>query len=138
MKKVIISAVFFVVAVTSFCQQVTPSPGLPLDDYLKKSKNQKTAAWVLLGGGSVLIITGFLIGDRKESSFGDAGTGAIIGIAGFLSTLGSIPLFIASSRNKRKASHATVSLQFEKTPAIQQTGLSYRSYYPAVSLKFNL
>ena len=92
-----------------------------------------------MGGGSALIITSLLIGNRKESSFGDAGTGAIIGITGFLAaTAGSIPLFIASSRNKRKAEHATAHLRFEKVPSFQPTGLSYSSYYPAVSVKFNL
>jgi hypothetical protein len=138
MKKIIISTILLLVTIVSICQQTT-SPVLTREDYLKKSKNQKTAAWVLLGGGSALIITGLLIGNRKESSFGDAGTGAVIGIIGFLAaTAGSIPLFIASSRNKRKAEHATAHLRFEKVPAIQQTGMSYFSCYPAVSVKFNL
>ncbi|MEJ7681312.1 MAG: hypothetical protein WKG06_26375 [Segetibacter sp.] len=45
--------------------------------------------------------TGFLIGNRKEASFGDAATGGVIGAIGVLSAIGSIPLFIASTKNKR-------------------------------------
>lgn len=138
MKKIIISTALLLVTFVSICQQTT-FPVLTREDYLKKSKNQKTAAWILLGGGSALIIAGLLIGNRKESSFGDAGTGAIIGITGFLAaTAGSIPLFIASGRNKRKSQHASAHLRFEKVPAIQPTGISYCSYYPAISVKFNL
>jgi hypothetical protein len=91
---------------------------------------------VLLGGGPALIITGFLIGNGKDASF--SGAGVVIGAAGFLSMVGSIPLFIASRRNKRKAKDASVYLQLEKIPVIQQTGMGSHSYYRAVSVKFNL
>ena len=138
MKKIVTSIFFLLVAVISFCQQITPSPTHTREDYLQKSKNQKTAAWVLLGGGSALIIGGLLIGNGKDASFSAAGAGVVMGAAGFLSMVGSIPLFIASGRNKRKANNASVYLQFEKIPGIQQTGMSGRSYYPAVSVKFNL
>ena len=60
-----------------------------------------------------------------------------MGGLGFLSTLGSIPLFIASGRNKRKANAATTFFKMEKTPVIQQTGFAYQSY-PAVSVKIRL
>ena len=45
------------------------------DYYFTRSKNQKTAAWVLLGGGAGLIGAAFLIGSRSSSSFGEAETG---------------------------------------------------------------
>jgi len=71
--------------------------------YIKKSKSQKTTAWVFLSGGVVLMGTGLLIGNRESSSFDDAATGVIIGGIGFLSALGSIPFFVASGASKRKA-----------------------------------
>jgi len=91
MKKMTILSLLLILSANLFSQQTTSSPTFNKQDYLQKSKNQKTAAWVLLGGGIVLMGSGFLIGDRKESSFSDAGTGVVIGGIGFLATIGSIP-----------------------------------------------
>ncbi|MEO6135022.1 MAG: hypothetical protein ABIP35_07710 [Ginsengibacter sp.] len=107
------------------------------NDYLQKSKSQKSAAWALLGSGSALIIVGVLIGNKKNASFADAGTGVVLGGLGLLSTLGSIPLFIASGRNKRKALNSSTYFKFEKAPSIQQTGIIFHSY-PTISFKINL
>jgi hypothetical protein len=81
-----------------------------------------------------LIGTGFLIGDRKESSFSDAGTGVVIGGIGFLATIGSIPLFIASGKNKRRGMN--LSFKNEMTPQIQKSSFVYRPI-PSVSLKIS-
>jgi hypothetical protein len=81
--------------------------------YHTKSKKQRSGAWVLLGLGSALVVGGLLIGNRDESSFSDAATGGIMGIAGGAGMVGSIPLFIASSRNRRKA----LSLTFKNEPS---------------------
>ena len=54
MKKTVCIALMMVTVISIFSQQ-TPSVKT---DYLQKSKNQKTGAWVLLGGGfSVLAVT---------------------------------------------------------------------------------
>ena len=53
---------------------------------------------------------GLLIADNKNADFDQAGTGAVMIAIGFLADLGSIPLFIASSKNKKRAMKATVSL----------------------------
>ena len=39
----------------SFCQKTNDSVQVVKTDYLTRSKNQKTAAWILLGGGTALI-----------------------------------------------------------------------------------
>ena|SRR5437762_5093328 len=133
MKKVICIAMMIIITISIFSQPIQSVQ----TDYLQKSKNQKTTAWVLLGGGTVLIGTGFLIGDRKSSSFNDAGTGVIIGGVGFLATLGSIPLFIASAKNKRKANNASTFFKIETTPAIQHASFVSR-YYPSIAVRINL
>jgi hypothetical protein len=46
--------------------------------------------------------TGFLPGDQKEFPFDDAGTRVVIVGIGFLETIGSVPFFIVSGRNKEK------------------------------------
>jgi uncharacterized membrane protein len=77
----------------------------------QKSKKQKTAAWLLLGGGAGLITTGVIMIGGDKDPFGvvfgassKATTGAILTVAGGAAMLGSIPLFIASGKNKSKAS----------------------------------
>ena len=134
MKKITICTMLLIIATATFSQSM-PSPALTKQDYLKKSKNQKTAVWVLLGGGTVLIGTGFLIGASEESSFDDAATGGIIAAVGVLSAIGSIPLFIASGKNKRKA--ASLSFKNEMTPQLLKNSFVSR-VVPSLSLKIEL
>lgn len=62
MKKQVCLFVLLIFAVSSIAQQTTTeTPGVKTD-YLKKSKNQKTAAWILLGGGAGLASAGFAVG----------------------------------------------------------------------------
>ena len=137
MKKILIYFLLLALPGASFCQQTNDSVPLIKTDYLQKSKNQKTAAWVLLGGGAALIGTGFLIGDSKNSSFDDAATGAILGGIGVLSAVGSIPLFIASGKNKRKAMSTSAFIKMETAPAFQKQSFVPNSY-PAFLVKFSL
>jgi len=131
MKKAIICVLFLTTATTSFCQQTK----LLHDDYMLKSKRQKSAAWVLLGGGIALMGTGFLIGNGKEASFDDAAGGVIVAGIGVLSAIGSIPLFIASARNKRKG--MSLSFKTETTSPFFKGGFLCR-YYPSVAFKVSL
>ena len=137
MKKIIVYFLLLALPATSFCQQTNDSVPVVKTDYLQKSKNQKTAAWVLLGGGAALIGTGFLVGDGKNSSFDDAATGAVLAGIGLLSTIGSIPLFIASGKNKRKAITTSAFIKMETAPAFQKQSFVPNSY-PAFSIKFSL
>ena len=74
-------------------------------DYLKKSKTQKTVAWVLAVTGTTLIVIGGSVGvhGAEDISLNDAATGGALIIAGTVMDLGSIPLFIAGAKNKRRA-----------------------------------
>lgn len=83
------------------------------DLLLKKSKNQKTAAWILLGAGAGVAIAGGIIGTNaiKNANPDDpwdifprgslAGGGMLVG--GIIAAVVSVPYFIASGRNKKKA-----------------------------------
>ena len=137
MKKCILYILLLTLPAASFCQKTNDTVPVVKTDYLVKSKNQKTAAWVLLGGGTALIGIGFLIGDNKNSTFDDAATGALLGGIGFLSTIGSIPLFIASGKNKRKAMKATTFIKMETAPSFQKQSFNQTSY-PAFSLSLTL
>jgi len=137
MKKRMIYFLLLTLPLTSFCQKTNDTIPEIKTHYLVKSKNQKTAAWVLLGGGTALIGVGFLIGDNKNSTFDDAATGAVLGVIGFLSAVGSIPLFIASGKNKRKAMKATTFIKMENVRIIQYHSF-VRASYPAIALKIKL
>ena len=60
MKKIIFSLPLLLLAFNLFSQAPT-TPNHSIDYYLKKSKSQKTAANILLGGGAVCILTALLI-----------------------------------------------------------------------------
>ena len=137
MKKIMIYFLLLVLPATGFCQITNDSVPVVKTDYLAKSKSQKTAAWVLLGGCTVLIGTGILIGSGKEATFGDAGTGVVLGGIGFLATIGSIPLFIASGKNQRRAMKASTFIKMETVPSFQKQSFVQKSF-PAFSVKFSL
>jgi len=133
MKKSIFYFLLLALPITSFCQMTNDSVPDIKTHYLVKSKNQKTAAWVLLGGGTALIGIGFLIGDNKNSTFDDAATGALLAGIGVLSTIGSIPLFIASGKNKRKAMKTTATINMKTVPLFQKQSF-IQNCYPAFSV----
>ena len=133
MKEIMVYFLLLALPLTSFCQETNNSVPVVKTDYLTKSKNQKTAAWVLLGGGTALIATGFIVGDSKNSSFDDAAMGALFAGVGVLSALGSIPLFIASGKNKRKAIKASAFIKMETVPLLQKQSFLQNSY-PAFSV----
>ena len=98
---------------SSFCQKTNDAVPSVQKDYLQKSKHQKTAAWILLGGGTALIATGIIVGTGEDAYFTDAAGGAAVAGIGLLSTIASIPLFIASGKNKKKAMHMTANIKME-------------------------
>ena len=106
-------------------------------NYLQKSKTQKTIAWILLGSGTALIGAGIIVGGNgaEEASFNDASNGAALIIAGALADIGSIPFFIASAKNKRKA--LTVSFKNDFVPQLQQSCL-VRIPSPTVGITIRL
>ena len=131
MKKIVICAMFLGLAATSFCQQVQQSSTtLTREEYLKKSKTQKIVGFVLLGAGAIAFIS-------VSGGNTDFGTLGALVMAGAVSALASIPFFIASGRNKRKANNASLSFKFEKNQTIQPAKISLHSF-PAISLKLKL
>jgi hypothetical protein len=84
--------------------------------FLEKSKKQKTAAFILLIGGAAAGTAGLLVGSGEETSFDEAGSGAIVGGIGLASMIGSIPLFIAAKRNKSKAETMAGVNFFQRIP----------------------
>lgn len=143
MKNVIILTMVLAFTTVSFAQQITPKQDLNWkeSDYFKKSKTQKTVAWILLGGG-VALFTGGLIAhynyinnqDNPFAELTETTTGEFVAVVGVLMAGGSIPLFISSSRNKSKAKAASVFIDMEKAQVVQGTVFSCQPF-PAVGVR---
>jgi hypothetical protein len=139
MKKILFNVVFASLTAVTFSQQISSSATIDKTDYLQKSKHQKTTAWILLGGGAVLI-GGSLISAisevAKSKYFFDANTtgSTILFFTGIAAAGSSIPFFISSGRNKGRA--MSLSLKEETIPAVTGRSFVNRSY-PAASVKIN-
>ncbi len=142
MKPFLFAMMLLMVSTTSFSQQANSSLSMPDQDYLTKSKNQKTTAWILLGGGGVLFFTGIVLPlgepidpNDPNKGYKNGGTRVLLVTTGTLSMLTSIPLFIASSKNKRKG--MSLSFKNEQVSQIQKNSLVYQTI-PSLNLKINL
>ena len=147
MKNFIILTMLLAFATVSFGQQIAPKQDINWkeSDYYKKGKKQKTVAWILLGGG-VALFTGGLIahfhyvndtGDVLAGVYTGPSTGEVVAIVGAVVAGGSIPFFIASSKNMKKAKAGSVFIDMEKAPVLQGTVFSNRSF-PAVGFRVRL
>jgi len=148
MKQATVVMKLIAIASSSFCQQTTTNSPLTKIDYLTKSKHQRTAAWILLGGGTALTVTGLSIGiNSVYDEFGSIISngqddksyvaGEVLFYTGMAAILSSIPLFIASHHNKRKAMAASTSFKIETAPVIQHANFVYRTV-PSLNLKICL
>jgi hypothetical protein len=107
MKSILLSFLLVSLTVRSFEQKIKPA--LTEADYIRKSKSQKTFAWIFLGSGVVLTGYGATVSSVTSffNFFSPDGvrnhTGTNITIVGFSISLSSIPFFIAGHHNKLKA-----------------------------------
>jgi len=136
MKKFFICTMFLLMTTSSFSQQTDLSQSLTRQDYLKKSKNQKTAAWILLGGGVALAVGAPILTISSATWFQSDASWEIAFVTGCASVLGSIPLFIAAKRNKRKAMKVSTYFEIQRNPVLTNTGIALHST-PTLSLKLN-
>ena len=109
------------------------------DLLLQKSKNKKKVAWIMAGGGATLLLTGIII-PRGEiipnfffPDYKNDGIKISFLLTGTLSMLGSIPFFISSHHNKKKA--ASLSFKNEPVQQINKSSMVYRNI-PSLALKF--
>lgn len=106
-------------------------------DYLKKSRRQKTTGWILLGTGMALVITGIAVAySVDEDPVGSAVSLVFLSGPGIVTSLISIPFFVASKRSRRRAMAASSSIGFfPKPPGI--AGITSNKRYPALTMKMS-
>ena len=146
MKKNILFGILLIIVITGYTQEIKPRTFFTKQDYLRKSKQQKIVAWVLAGSGSALSIIGglkFLEEAVKvrnsviplpgqpipdEAKVNGAGILILIGGAAIIS---SVPLFVASGKNKKRAAVVT----FKNIPimVLQRSNL-VNAYTPSVNV----
>ena len=111
------------------------------DDYLLKSKHQKTTAWILLGTGTALVFTGYLIAFNGVVDLingghkGNIGTGGSLLFMGGAADVASMLFFISASKNRRSAMSLSFSTQ---TFPVVIKNMVYSKYVPSVSLHLKL
>lgn len=141
MKKVIICGMLLIVTCTTYCQLINPAPTLTKEDYYKKSYSQKTMGKIFLGAGGLIAGIGLGITLNNVGGIFDPASppkneklADILGYSGLGIMAASIPFFISSSKNKKKAR----SMSYTINPAIQiKKGSMVNTAIPSLSLKIN-
>ncbi|MFO7674618.1 MAG: hypothetical protein R6V74_13000 [Lutibacter sp.] len=87
------------------------NPSLSKEDYLQKSKSQKNTGWILFGAGTTMVVVGAIIFEKSDD-WSSVDTGGFMVLGGAVAGLASIPFFISSAKNARKA--ATISFNYQK------------------------
>lgn len=101
-------------------------------DYLDKSRMQKTTGFIMLGGGVAMATAGAILFNENFNLNGGGEAEGIMMVAGTLVALGSIPMFISSGNNARKA--AQMSFRNEPLHIPKYAGNLPRSV-PSLTLK---
>ena len=117
--------------------------GLTKEDYLRRSKNQKKTAWILCGTGATLILTSLIVYPNNYSFLGfnsaaeqrQANSAGVLFTAGGICVLGSIPFFILSGGNRKKAAALSFRLNRFQAPG---TGFGWSVFRPSLGLQIGL
>ena len=119
-------------------------PGKPVETkefYLHKAKNQNTAGFILLGGGTVMAIIGaigfdanFEIWSNDDAKANRADFFGFMLLSGIVSDLVSIPFFISSHHNKKIASIISLGNQNIHAPLMNSYSMNL---HPVLTLKVN-
>ena len=141
MKKLFFALLLISLTLSGFSQSIPKVQTSIQADYLKKSKHQKTTALVLLCGGGTLVLTGVIIpkgeliheNSWQQKDYKNDGIKSVFVQTGTLALLGSIPFFIVSAKNKKKA--LSLSFKNEAYPQIYKNSFVYNNI-PSLTIKF--
>jgi len=134
MKNILLVLAIFAFIVRANCQ--TPEiSALSKEDYLRKAKNQRIAAWVSLGGGIGMIISGFSINVSEGWGDGNQNKGLWLSYVGGAAALVSIPLFITARKNKKRA--ASIGLSNQSIYLPRQSYMFVKAH-PTITLKVQM
>ncbi len=125
-----------VVGINALQAQPSSKPDHDKAYYLQKSKSQKTAGFMLLGGGVTAATLGIIwaSNDARDNGIFNADFDAqlLVVTAGVLAAVGSIVLFVSSSHNHEKA--MLFSAGFKATPLLDKSLLGSAQSINGMSL----
>jgi hypothetical protein len=84
------------------------------DYYLRRAKHQKTVGNIVAATGFVLFVSGLVVSDGKQSTWGfssNFGTKLLLAGGGIVCGLASIPFYVSSRTNTKRASSVSVAVQ---------------------------
>lgn len=138
MRPTLLLLLFVALALSSYGQRDTTQP-VYKEDYLQKSRRQKTIAYTLAGIGGGLMLTAFLIPRGKKIQEGiciftwcssdeyeNDKRKSLVGVTGAATALSSLLFFRAAKKNARKV--ATVGLTMERAAQLSDQNIVYRSF----------
>lgn len=144
MKQLLVFFINFIIFFEVSGQQL--SVQLSKDDYLKKSKRQQTTGIVLVSGGFAVsavglvvavVSTPFAIADGFGGNTGGTESmrkGTALIYTGLIAMAGSVPFFVASGKNKKKAMQANITFHVSKfTP--EASAILRQKHIPCVGIK---
>lgn len=133
----IVTLMLLAVVFSTFGQRLAIQPQTK-EFYLQKANNQMQAGWILLGVGTVGVVTGIILGSQDSGNdiYSDENiVGYVLFFGGLAVDLCSIPLFISASNNRKRAATISVGLQSYPPQPIANTATNVQ---PAVILRINL
>ncbi|MGE5521810.1 MAG: hypothetical protein ACM3VS_17935 [Candidatus Dadabacteria bacterium] len=128
MKPIPVCILLLILSTISF-SQLMPAQTIT-QDYLLKSKQQKTTALALAGGGVILEIAGVI-------SYQHSNAGIFLFGAGLVSQVVAIPFSVSSRINRNRSKKASLLFNLEKNPIVQGGIICFRSK-PGISLKLKM
>ena len=133
MKKSISALLMLAFFTATYGQERTITiPEITKENYLKKSKKQKTTAWICLSTGALATVLGAI---EVNPDYSESTNRAFLFIGGLVMIFASVTLFNASARNKKRG--MSMSFKDNVVPQLRNNNFSY-SPVPSISLKIGL
>jgi hypothetical protein len=135
MKNILLTIGVVLFGISVFGQQLTKQ------DYLAKSKNQKTWAIILTAGGGLAVVGGIISygAESTTSYYPGHEVGIALMIGGAAAITGGIVLFSASKRNEKKANEMAMAFRFKlESTDMYKYNHAVRNSYPAMAVNIGL
>ncbi len=139
MKNILLTLSLFFLAIDSYSQRLKDS-ALTKDYYLAKSKKNRNTAWILLGTGATVAIAGLYITSAdlvSPNGYLDSKDliGPLIGLAGGVIMLVSVPYFIDAKIHRKKAASISMGHQRIQLPVAGNYAIPAQ---PTITLRIGL
>jgi hypothetical protein len=128
---------FLLLGVSIHAQSQTKTLATTPEELLQKSNSQYKAGMILLGGGAAMLLTAWAIPLQYDDYGGITNNSfqSFLGVAGAVSVIISVPVFLSSGSNARMAARLSLQNQALHQPAFVP---GQPRNIPAISLKIPL